>query len=90
MTIIEEDYLATAYGRLAKNPNDRLGNIKFYHSDVYYIRYHLQEKFDRAFTLAETLALLREEGLLTQAQNKLFGPAIEIEEEEEPCQPMTS
>lgn len=56
--------LTKIYERLVKNPNDRLVGLNLYHSDIYYVRAHLNEKFDKNYTLKEVHTLLKEEGLI--------------------------
>ena len=57
--------LEKVYERLRKNPNDRLIGIRMYHSDIYYVRAHLEDVFSpRKFTLVEVYSLLKAENML--------------------------
>lgn len=56
--------LNEVYKRLHKNPNDSLNGIKLYHSDIYYVRYHLNQKFNKNYSLEEVYQLLESENML--------------------------
>lgn len=51
------------YEQLTAQPN-RIPRITIYHSDIYYIRVHLEQKFDRTFTAKKVYRMLWEEGML--------------------------
>lgn len=64
--------LEKVYARLRKNPDDNLNGLKLYHSDIYYVRAHLEEKFHpRKFTLKETYILLDLEGMLSGSSRNM-------------------
>jgi len=54
--------LKEVYDKLAENPNHTY--FRLYHSNIHYVRRHLEDKFEREFSLEETYTLLYEEGLL--------------------------
>lgn len=65
------DYLDLMYF-LIRN-NNELDHKLFPHSSIYFIRYHLQEKFNRKFSLKEVKKLLAEElalGTITRLNEK--------------------
>lgn len=67
--------LKDLYKILIKNPNDSiLVGLKLYHSDIHYIRVHLNSKFKKNYTLEEVFTLLVEEGLIKEEDLERYGP----------------
>ena len=67
--------LKDLYEILNKNPDDSfLAALKLYHSDIHYIRSHLNNKFGKNYTLEETFKLLIEEGLIKPEDLDRYGP----------------
>lgn len=61
-----ERTLQAFYKQLAENPN-RIPNVTLYHSDIYYTKALVNEKFDTDYTAGEIYELMGEEGLLRRS-----------------------
>ena len=76
--------LEKVYERLRKNPDDTLKGLRLYHSDIYYVRAHLEDKFHpRKFKLREGYDLLRSEGMLSGSSLNMDGPPNKTEKEQD-------
>lgn len=59
-----EDPLGEFYRAIAEGNSSRLMRVHIPRSEVFYIRAHLEQKFEREFTLREVEQMLYEEGML--------------------------
>lgn len=59
-----EDPLGEFYKALASEDSSSLFRCHIPRSEVFYVRAHLEQKFERPFTLREVEQLLLEEGML--------------------------